>query len=307
MMAAPAFAEEIPESEPPREDQDRQGWLDQITGGFSGTLVETLLGTPEPREIPMLARYWELTRQITTAFLLLAILSYGLRYITARNMGSSLVPIKLALPRLIMALVFSNFSLVICSEIIKINNALVVEYFSGALAGNIKSLIVETVGVLKSISILLAAVPYAVIIMAFPIAVMVILIVWLIVFYYLRLLEIWILTIVSPAAFIAWMNPSGAGLTSRWLTEFLAVVFTQPIHIILLGIFIKYRPFQILEIGELAGGINKLFSLMAWLILMVKVPGMVRGALRPVAGWLVPAMVEYRTGSHFGRKWEGKA
>jgi len=103
-------------------------WLGSLAGAVLGpalaALTDLLFRTPDFAGIRAARDAWELTREVADALLVLAVLGAGV-LVMVRGGSDARYAAKTLVPRVALAAVLANTSLVIASALIALNNALV--------------------------------------------------------------------------------------------------------------------------------------------------------------------------------------
>src|SRR5205085_9605069 len=85
---------------------------------------QLLFQTPQFDKIDAIQKGWEVTRGVTDALLVLAVLIGGVMIMASGSFETNYTAKRL-LPRLVLAAVLSNSSLALCGALTKLDNALV--------------------------------------------------------------------------------------------------------------------------------------------------------------------------------------
>ena len=104
------------------------GWLQSLAHAVLQPALQAagqlLFQTPQFDQIDAIQKGWEVTRGVTDALLVLAVLIGGVMIMASGSFETNYTAKRL-LPRLVLAAVLSNSSLALCGALIKLDNALV--------------------------------------------------------------------------------------------------------------------------------------------------------------------------------------
>ena len=94
--------------------------------------------------------------------------------------------------------------------------------------------------------------------------------------YWLRVAEVFLIYVVSPAFYVLWVNPSWGGFLSSWIQRLVTLVFSQFIQIIIMIIYSK-----LIVRFFVSGSISNVCLATAFLILMHNTPTWLQRHLAP--------------------------
>ncbi len=194
----------------------------QLLAPALSALGQLLFTTPAFDQIPEVEALWSLVRNTADALFVLAVIAAGV-LVMASGTIETRYSAKLLVPRLVLAALVANTSLVITGALIRLNNAIV----TGLLGAQPAGAVVNQLGAMLSghlanqvvaIVVGLAAAALAVLLLALCIG---------------RDLVLLIATVLSPLALAAYALPQTEELARLWWRIFSALLFVQVVQAVL--------------------------------------------------------------------------
>ncbi len=219
---------------------------------------DLLFATPSFDLIPEVAGSWELVRNVADALLLLGATAAGILVMAAGS--DARYSAKVLVPRLVMAGIAANASLVACGALIRFENGMVV-----TLVGTSGTSYV--LGQLASVALgpgMTQLIPIALSLAAAVVAML------LIVVYIARDLLLLVATVVAPLALVLYALPQTEEMARLWTRVFCALLFVQVVQALLLRIAV-----QLLQRTDWLGASSELISgllLLTLLYVLFKLP-----------------------------------
>jgi hypothetical protein len=241
------------------------GWLQSLATGVLQPALDSvgllLFQTPALDGIPEVQRSVGAVRGVANSIFVLAILVCG-GLIMASGSFETQYTAKRLLPRLGLGALLSNASLVVCANLTKLNNGLVISLLGPDPAHNIWSQITSglSTGNLSGL-----------IIFTFIALVAAVMAVVLIVIYVGRDLLLLLLTVAAPLMLATYSVPQLDDVARLWWRGYAATLFVQVAHALLVGIgaqLITHSGW----LGTPASDLINALMLVALLYLMIKLP-----------------------------------
>lgn len=257
-------------------------------------LGQTLLTTPTPDELPRIGELWEQSRQFSVASFVLLVMVAGIivmGYETVQTRHS----VKEILPRLVLAFLGANLSLLLAGKAILFANAASVAVMGEGLdpdeaAGGLSDLVL---GSLANRGVFLILIGLAVAVM----------LIVLLVTYVVRVALTLILIAGAPLAIMCYALPQTEAVARWWCRAFAGVLAIQLGQSLTLVVFLRvfldddnFTPFG----GATGDGMVNLLVCLALFYILVKIPfwigSQVRtGSGRSLVGGLVRGFIAYKT------------
>jgi len=219
---------------------------------------DLLFATPSFDLIPEVAATWELVRNVADALLLLGVTAAGILVMAAAT--DARYSAKVLLPRLVMAGIAANASLVACGALIRFENGLVVSFVGTSGTSYL-------LGQLASAALGAGMTQFLPIALALAAAIVAML---LIVVYIARDLLLLVGTVLAPLALVMYALPQTEEVARLWTRAFSALLFVQVVQALLLRIAV-----QLLQRTEWLGASSELISgllLLTLLYVLFKLP-----------------------------------
>ena len=206
------------------------GWLQSLAHAVLQPALQAagqlLFQTPQFDQIDAIQKGWEVTRGVTDALLVLAVLIGGVMIMASGSFETNYTAKRL-LPRLVLAAVLSNSSLALCGALIKLDNALVAGLLGTDPGQTLWAQLTAGLGqselggqVLSSLLGLVAA----------------LLAVLLVVVYIVRDLVLLVATVLAPLALAAYCLPRTEELAELWGRIYAAGLLVQVVQAILIAV-----------------------------------------------------------------------
>jgi len=216
------------------------GW---VAGLFDFIMEQTIISGNYNANQPIIAVGWFIVRDLANIIIVLSILAISVG--TILQMGG--YSIKQTLPRLLIAGLLVNFSLPLAGIVVDLTNVLAFSFWEGAkgASGSISEVLIRGFELPKLL--LLTAGPdsstlFVLITAIFGIIFMLIFIFILLSFSFMfiaRMLGLWVLLLLSPAAFVAMAVPGLQGYAKQWWDGLIQQSVFAPVSLLLVFVVSK--------------------------------------------------------------------
>jgi uncharacterized membrane protein YphA (DoxX/SURF4 family) len=229
-------------------------WLGtQITAGanavYSGLvwameeMVKLISVFPTMKSMPEVYTIWNFMTILSISCIAVILLYLGIKSLSSSSGNSNLgrsVELKMILPRIFCAGIFIILTIPFVDILINFNNVLIeilsvkfnvikaLQYISApTFLGNLVAIILIFFQMYMAIKIMIG--------------------------YWLRVAEVVLMVVVSPAIFTLWINPNWGGYIKEWISRLVTLIFTQFIQILIMVIYgqIIYRFFYTASISSI--------------------------------------------------------
>lgn len=216
-------------------------------------LVDLILTTPTVSDNPVIVKIWVVMRAISYSLIALMFIWQGfMNVVSSSNIGRT-VDFKDMFTRMIYALILSTISLNIIDVVIHFNNALI-DTLKSNFSIAIDSKLDKTTAWNYFITMCLLIVQ---VVLSIRIAIQ----------YFMRLGEIWVMSILSPVVYTLWIMPGFGGYLKSWLSRIISVIFTTFFWALILVIYTA-----MVSLVSLNGTIWGMCMSIALLLFMLKTP-----------------------------------
>lgn len=229
---------------------------EQIRTGVSSLmedLVDLILTTPTVSDQPIVHQIWSDIQIISFCIIGGLFVWKGLELVLSNGSIGRNVDIKDMFVRMIYGIILAVASLAIVDIMIYLNNAFV-EGFRARFPMVIDSKIYRDNTFTYILSMALIVVQ---IVLSVRIAIQ----------YFMRLGEIWLMTVLGPLFYTLWINPSMGGYLSTWLRRLFTTIFTQFIWAVILALYTGF-----VSMVALDGTVWSMCMSLALLLTMLKTP-----------------------------------
>lgn len=200
--------------------------VDSLQTGANGFLSEMLsfvLQTPFVAANPIILQIWSTVRIISFAIIGLMFVWEAFKKVISSDNVIRHVEFKEMFVRMIYGIILAVFSLDIIDLMIGFNNALV-DTVKGAFPIVINN-VISTNGVFSFVMVLAL------------IVVQVVLGVKLIIQYWMRIAEIWLMAVLGPLMYTLWINPKWGGYLSKWVDRLISNIFTTFVWALIIALY----------------------------------------------------------------------
>lgn len=242
-----------------------EGWSQLVTGIVSNTILYPFTLNQVHHEM------WAWSRNLALGFLTVIFLYGTIKAMVAPATGIDSTDLKTLLPRLVVAGVFISMSYQIVETLLALNNALIkaiVEQLSQAQINNL--FIVNFFA--SDLNTLAVGVVLLILLLAL---VLIVVILYVLLTYFVRQAEIVFLTIISPILAAFWVLRESSGTWGAVMSELIAAIFVQSGQAVVLWLFLKMGFVQGATVTA-GQAFNNLFTSFACMLLMLKVPALLR-------------------------------
>ncbi|MHB8696013.1 MAG: hypothetical protein ACYDHH_32775, partial [Solirubrobacteraceae bacterium] len=229
--------------------------------------------------IGAVAATWSLVRGVADALFALALLAIGVAVMT-RGGSDARYSAKVLVPRLVLAAVLANASLVLCGGLIRLNNAIVGALVAVDPNADVFGQLAATVtgGGRASAPLLAALLGLAAAAMALMLAVL----------YLARDLGLVLAIVLAPLALAAAALPAGQELARLWARLFAALLFVQAVQAALVAVGLQLLG-RLEWLGSDAAAFGSGLLLVTLLYVLLQLPlAACRWALQQPAALLAP-------------------
>lgn len=226
-------------------------------------MIKLITHFPTIRDIPEIKTIWIFMMLLSFSCIGLIIVWLATKNFISLGNIIKTVEMKVVFGRLLYALIFVGVSLIFIDWLITFNNLLV-------------DILVMRFDVLRPLNYIssqffganLAAAALIIFQMYLSIKIMI--------GYWLRVAEVNLMAITSPAMYTLWINPSWGGFLNSWLQRLVALIFTQFVQVLILVLYgmVIYKFFE-------KGTISSLCLAAAFLMLMNNVPTFINRFMVP--------------------------
>ncbi len=222
---------------------------------------QLIFQTPAFDAIPEVDQTWSLVRAATDAVLVLALITAGVLVMASGSFDSRYTA-KLLVPRLVLAAIGANTSLVVCGALIRLNNALVTSLLGpepgSTVLGQLALMVVsgQATDLLVGILVGLATAVLAILLVALYIG---------------RDLVLLVMTVLAPLALATYSLPQTDEIARLWWRVYSALLLVQVVQAVLIAVGVEL----LRHTDWLGGPISSLTSglvLLTLLYLLLKLP-----------------------------------
>lgn len=199
------------------------GDLEELSNRFLDELINFVLYTPTVSEDPIILKLWTIVRLISFSLIgMIFVWEAFKKFFSADNIMAN-VEFKTMLVRMIYGLILAVFSLDIIDLMINFNQAIIETIKINFTIELSQQLTITTVfGFVMTFALLI---------------VQIVLALKLILQYWMRIAEIWLMAIIGPALYVLWINPNWGGYLKQWVSRLISTIGTTLIWAILFAIY----------------------------------------------------------------------
>lgn len=197
--------------------------LEESSNKLLQELMDFVLYTPTLADDPIIMQIWTIVRIISFSLIGMMFVWEAFKKVLSVDNIVSTVEFKTMMTRLIYGLVFAVFSLDIIDLMINFNQALI-ETIKTNFTINIKQEL-SINGVFGFIMVFALM------------AVQMVLAIKLILQYWMRIAEIWLMAVLGPIVYVLWINPNWGGYLRQWVSRLTSTIGTTLIWAILFAIY----------------------------------------------------------------------
>jgi hypothetical protein len=242
-----------------------EGWSQLVTGIVSNTILYPFTLNQVHHGM------WEWSRDLSLGFITVVLVYGALKGMVAPATGIDSTDLKMLLPRLVVAGIFITMSYKIVEMLLALNNALILAIVDRVSQAEVNNLFlvnfftsnIESMAIGVALLILLLAL------------VLIVVILYVLLTYFVRQAEIVFLTILSPVMASFWVLRDSSGAWGAVMAELIAAVFIQAGQAVVLWLFLEMGFIQG-ETDTAGQAFNNLFTSFACMLLMLKVPSLLR-------------------------------
>lgn len=197
--------------------------LEESSNKLLQELMDFVLYTPTLAEDPVIMQLWTIVRIISFSLIGMMFVWEAFKKVLSVDNVVSTVEFKTMMSRLIYGLIFAVFSLDIIDLMINFNQSLI-DAIRTNFTINIKQELTVN-GVFGFIMVFALM------------AVQMVLGIKLILQYWMRIAEIWLMAILGPIVYVLWINPNWGGYLRQWVSRLTSTIGTTLIWAILFAIY----------------------------------------------------------------------
>lgn len=233
-------------------------------------LFDFVLYTPTIAEDPIILKLWTIIRIISFSLIGMMFVWEAFKKILSIDNIVSAVEFKTMMTRLIYGLILTVFSLDIIDLMINFNQALIETVKTNFTIKISQELTINGVfGFIMVLALML---------------VQMVLAIKLILQYWMRIAEIWLMAILGPIVYVLWINPNWGGYLRQWFSRLTSTIGTTLIWAILFAIY-SAMVSLVATTGMLAGfptlgPIAAMCLSIALLLTMHQAPSFLRGFMQ---------------------------
>lgn len=236
--------------------------------GFLSELMEFVLHTPTLAENEVIITLWSTVRIISFSIIGVMFAYEGFKKVISNDKGVlQHVEFKDMFVRMIYGLIFAVFSLDIIDMMINFNNALI---------ATVKTAFPMTLDAELSVNGV-----FSFIMITALVIVQIALGIKLILQYWMRMAEIWLMAVLSPLVYTLWINPKWGNYLGNWSSKMITTIFTTFIWALILAIYsgmVSLVSATGILVGfETIGPIAGICLSIAMLLVMIETPSFLRG------------------------------
>ncbi|MNB96076.1 hypothetical protein D3C81_753420 [compost metagenome] len=189
---------------------------------FLKEMIDFVLYTPDIAGDPIIIKLWTIIRTISFALVGVMFVWEGFKKGVSMDLIRT-VEFKQMFTRMIYGIILSVFSLDLIDIIIHFNDALI-----QTMKDNFPILIettLNTTGVFSTIMVIVLLV------------VQVVIGIKLILQYWMRMAEIWLMAVLGPLMYTLWINPNWSGYLSQWFRRLTTTIFTTFVWSVIIALY----------------------------------------------------------------------
>jgi len=233
---------------------------------FLKEMTDFVLYTPDISSDPVVLKLWSIVKVISFALIGVMFVWEGFKRGVTLNNLSRVVEFKEMFVRLIYGIILTVFSLDIVKILLNFNDALI-----DTVRQSFPIVVEQQIGVSGFFSTLMVI---ALLVVQIVIGVK------LILQYWIRIAELWLMTVISPIMYVLWINPMWSGYLGQWFRRLTTTIFTTFIWCILLSLYSSMVS-MVASAGMLSGypilgPIASMCLSIALLLVMVETPSFLR-------------------------------
>lgn len=197
--------------------------MQEGANGFLSEMMDFVLHTPLVADNEIIVTIWGTVRIVSFAIIGIMFVWEGFKKVISTDNVIRTVEFKEMFVRMVYGVILAVFSLDIIDIMIHFNNALI-DTVKGLLPMHVES----TLNVNGVFSFIMTAV---------LVVVQLVLGVKLILQYWMRIAEIWLMAILGPLMYTLWINPKWGNYLGQWINRLITTIFTTFVWALILSIY----------------------------------------------------------------------
>lgn len=240
--------------------------LQEHANAFLREMIDFILETPLVTDEPIVHHVWSIVRVISFSLVGLMFTWEGFKLAISGGEVLRTVEFKTMFTRMIIGIVLAAFSLDIIDLIIRFNNALIDMVKVNFPITIQRHLTVSgTFGFVMDLALIITQVIIGI---------------RLILQYWMRLAEIWLMSVLSPIVYVLWINPHWGSYYFQWFHRLTTTIFTTFVWALILAMYSSMIS-MVASSGTLAsfptlGPIAGMCLSVSMLLMMIETPSFLR-------------------------------